>query len=151
MNADGNHNNAPSRVRMMSRASGLQTKAHVKVHLNPPNYKIIHVPDNVTVKSLVAKVVSQFLNMKSSLVMESFEFHVTDSDKKRLGLTSNILSGDVVLKSLGVEEVHLKKKVYADDPVIVNKKAQAVQAKESGKPDIEQCVRSNDPLALSIC
>ena len=139
--------NGPSRVRMMSRASGLSSKAHVKVHLHPGAYKIIHVPDEGTVRVLCAKVVSQYLNnMKTSLATETFEFHVNDVDKKRLGLMSNTLSGEVVLKKLEVEEIFLQKKKFADDPVIVNKKAAAVQTNVSGKPDIEQYMQDLDDM-----
>ncbi|GMH58067.1 hypothetical protein TL16_g02528 [Triparma laevis f. inornata] len=126
-----------ARVRMMSRTSGVSGKACVKIHLPDHTYKIVESPGEAPVKNMMDRLLSRFMP-GTSLMTQQFEFHVNDADRKRLGLVQSRVDDTAILKNLNVEELFLRQKAYADDPVMKSEKEkQEKKGGEDDQPDLE--------------
>lgn len=122
---------------MMSRTSGVSGKACVKIHLPDHTYKIVESPGEAPVKNMMDRLLSRFMP-GTSLMTQQFEFHVNDADRKRLGLVQSRVDDTAILKNLNVEELFLRQKAYADDPVMKSEKEkQEKKDGEDDQPDLE--------------
>ena len=81
--------------------------------LPPPPHFLLHLPPP---QSLIAKVLSHHLTLKNLLLPSTFSLHVSPPSKTLLNLTTTALPPDLVLGTLGVEEVYLRRRAFADSP-----------------------------------
>eukprot|EP00753_Platysulcus_tardus_P017547 PLAT6433.3.p1 GENE.PLAT6433.3~~PLAT6433.3.p1 ORF type:complete len:775 (+),score=367.91 PLAT6433.3:81-2327(+) len=100
----------------------------VKIRLPNKDYTIMALTPGMTVAQLVPTLVR-----KHSLPPEEYVVHARESDQVRLKMVTTLLDGGLVVAELGVEELVLDIKKYADDPR-AKKRRRSKRAVSSGKP-----------------
>ncbi|KAH9094055.1 hypothetical protein Ae201684P_016671 [Aphanomyces euteiches] len=93
-----------------------QTSNFLKIIMPNENYSVIPIKDDTTGKDLLPQ-----LTRKHRLPMlDEYILKVSEAEKVRLELPSEIIDLDRKLKPLGLQEVTLARRVYADAPVITS-------------------------------
>ncbi|KAF0714247.1 Aste57867_3962 [Aphanomyces stellatus] len=89
-------------------------KNFLKIIMPNENYTVIAIKDGMTGKDLLP-----MLTKKHRLPMlDEYILKASDADKQRLELTTDVIDLDTQLKPLGLQEVTLARKVYADMPAV---------------------------------